>query len=418
VEAGIEAEVGRLLASAELWARLAADPAGDEGPLVFVAGWEDGHPGCAPIVAVDGGRDCRAHPALLVAAALRSRRAISDRCPGGTRLLAFPAPSGSPDTAVVLRLDHEAADSAQPVPTGRAAIAAAHRLRSPGGLAAWQAEQRLRGAERQRTAAATLAQLVVTAEEFHRLYTAADRDLRAAAASTTGQDGVALETLLEAEDGRSRIAHELHDTAAQSIVGAHRFLAAARSALDGPEPRRASRHLDSADAALMTAIREVRHVLDTLVPPGLEELGIAGALQIHVRDNVPQDISVRLTGGLPRSSGWLEAGLFAIAAEAISNAVHHGHPSTIGIDLRASRGMGNITVTDDGVGFDPSAAVRRTHVGMGLAGMTRRATWLGGHVDVASRPGAGTTIRVNVPLARVAETGPPEDVTTGEAGAR
>ena len=55
-------------------------------------------------------------------------------------------------------------------------------------------------------------------------------------------------------------------------------------------------------------------------------------------------------------------------------------------------------MTDDGIGFDPAAARRRTQEGMGLIGMTRRASWLGGRVDVTSQPGAGATIRISAPL--------------------
>jgi signal transduction histidine kinase len=419
VEAGIESEVGRLLSGAELWARLERDPStGADGPLVLVAGWEDAFPGCGPFVAADGGRECRADPVALVAAALRSRRAVSDRCPFGTRLLAFPAPARSTDTAVVLRLDHEGGEFAEPAPGARAVLAAAHRLRAPGGLIAWQAEQRARGAERRRTAAAALAQMVTTTEEFHRLYTAADRDRQSASASVTRLDGVARETLRESEEARTRIAHELHDTAAQSMVGAHRFLAAAQTSLDGPDPARAARHLESADGALMTAIREVRHVLNTLVPPGLEELGLANALEIYVRDNVPDGVGAQVTGGLPRMEGWLEAGLFAMTVEAIRNAVAHAGATTIAIDLSTTRGSGIITVADDGVGFDPEAARRRSQEGLGLMGLTRRAGWLGGRVDVSSQPGDGTTIRICVPLGEAGGGGEIDGATTGGAETR
>jgi signal transduction histidine kinase len=109
-------------------------------------------------------------------------------------------------------------------------------------------------------------------------------------------------------------------------------------------------------------------------------------------------MTTEVVGELPRAENWLEAGLFAMAIEAISNAVQHAEATAIRIDLRASRGRGIISVTDDGIGFDPAAARRRTQEGMGLIGMTRRASWLGGRVDVTSRPSGGTTIRISVPL--------------------
>jgi signal transduction histidine kinase len=328
---------------------------------------------------------------------MRSGRAAADRCPFGIRMVAFPAPAGSRDSAVVLRLGTPESSEAD-LPSGRAILHAARRLRAPDGLRAWEAEQRARGAERRSTAAAALAQMIATTEEFHRLYTAADRDRASVESSMTRLDTLARETLRESEESRMAVAHNLHDTAGQSIVAAGRFLDAARAALASPRPESAELHLDAAQEQVRAAIREVRAVWNALVPRGLEELGLAEALRIHVGEAVPETTAVEVTGQLPRAEYWLEAGLFAMTAEAISNAVQHGQAAHVKIDLRASRGRGIITVTDDGVGFDPAAAHRRTLVGMGLIGMQRRAGWLGGRVDIVSRQGTGTTISITVPL--------------------
>jgi signal transduction histidine kinase len=410
VQPGTEAEITRILAGAELWVRLdravtqgdaRLDPAPAEapasGPLAMIAGWEDGFPACAPFVANDGGQECRACPLGLVGAVQRTHRAMAERCPFGIGLLVFPAPAGSRTSVGVLRLAPDSGEDGAPV-DGRAVLGAARRLRDPAGLAAWQVQQRARGAERRRTAAAALAQMIATTEEFHRLYTTADRDRGTAEQAATRLDTLARETLRDSEKARTDIAHTLHDTAAQSMVSAHRFMEAARASLSGPRPETAPRHLDAAQERLLAAIREVRLVLNTLVPPGLEELGIANALRIYVRDNVPETIETQVTGDLTRVENWLEAGLFAMTVEAISNAVQHAEARVIRIDLRASRGRGIISITDDGIGFDPAAARRRTQEGMGLIGMTRRASWLGGRVDVTSRPGGGTTIRISAPL--------------------
>ena len=429
MQPGTEAEINRILAGAELWVRLdrtgvqdtvaAASPGAlggverdpvQEGPVVLVAGWEDAHAACAPFVANDGGLDCRGCAVGLVSAVLRSHRASVDRCRFGIQMLGFPAPAGSRDSAAVLRLGTaEAGDPERP--TGEAVLRAARRMRRPAGLAAWQAEQRARGAERRRTAAAALAQMIATTEEFHRLYTTADRDRASSEQAATRLDSLARETLRELDEARIQIVYALHDTAAQSMVSAHRFLEAARTSLTGPRPEAAPRHLDAAQERLLTAIREVRVVLNTLVPPGLEELGLANALEIYLRDSVPSTIATEITGELPRTEGWLEAGLFAMAVEAIGNAVQHAEATRIRIGLRASRGRGIITVTDDGVGFEPAAAQRRTGEGMGLIGMTRRASWLGGRVDVMSRPGSGTTIRISASLVEADDTDDTDDTT-------
>jgi len=411
VQPGIEAEITRILAGAQLWVRLdaAVTEPGDArpdasppdaavaGPLAMIAGWEDGLPACAPFVANDGGGECRACPVGLVGAVERTHRAMAERCPFGIGLLAFPAPAASRDSVGVLRLAPDTGEDGPPV-AGLAVLGAARQLRNPRSLVAWQVQQRTRGAERRRTAAAALAQMIATTEEFHRLYTTADRDRGSAEQAATRLDTLARETLRDSELARTDIAHTLHDTAAQSMVSAHRFMEAARASLTGPRPEAAPRHLDAAQERLLAAIREVRLVLNTLVPPGLEELGIANALRIYVRDNVPETIETQVAGELTRAENWLEAGLFAMTVEAISNAVQHAEARLIRIDLRASRGRGIISITDDGTGFDPAAARRRTQEGMGLIGMTRRASWLGGRVDVTSRPGGGTTIRITAPL--------------------
>lgn len=411
MQQGPEPDTNRVLAGAEHWVRLdRASPPGSAagawpGPsepgadvaLVLAAGWEDGHQPCAPFVAPDGGQACRGCSIGVVTTVMRTRRAALDRCAFGIRLLAFPAPAGATDSVAVLRLGGPESSEAD-LPSGQAILHAARRLRSPQGLTSWAAEQRARGAERRRTAAAALAQMIATTEEFHRLYTAADRDRASVESSMTRLDTLARETLRESEESRVAVAHALHDTAGQSAVAAHRFLDAARASLAGPHPETAGRHLDAAQEHLTLAIREIRAVLNGLVPPGLEELGLVKALTGFVDERVPKAIATEVTGHLPRAEYWLEAGLFAMAAEAITNAVAHAEASRIKIDLRASRGRGIITVTDDGIGFDPAAAHRRTLEGMGLIGMARRANWLGGRVDVTSQPGAGTTIRISVPL--------------------
>jgi signal transduction histidine kinase len=261
-------------------------------------------------------------------------------------------------------------------------------------------EQGLDGAEARRleTALAALAQMTATAEAFRERLEAANQGQSTAELSATRMDGLARETLRDAEAGRVRIAHELHDRAAQGMVSAHRFLEAAEGALARDRSEQAAAYIEAAHTGLMAAIGDVRRVLNTLVPPGLEELGVANALQIHVRDQVPAGIAASVTGSLPRAEGWLEARLFAMAAEAIRNAVMHARPTSIRIALSALRGTAIITVGDDGAGFDPAAAPRQTEEGMGLIGMARQASWVGGQVDIASVLGEGTTVRITVPL--------------------
>jgi signal transduction histidine kinase len=255
-------------------------------------------------------------------------------------------------------------------------------------------------ARRLETALAALAQMTATAEAFQRRYEAAGRGGPTTEPGLAGGDGIVPEALRDVEAERTRMAHDLHDTVAQGMVSAHRFLEAAEAALEQDRPEQARAYVEAAHAGLMAAIGDTRRVLNTLVPPGLEELGVANALEVYARDRVPAGIDASVEGSLPRAEGWLEARLFAMAAEAIRNAVVHGRPATIRIALSALRGTAIITVGDDGVGFEPGAARGGTEEGMGLSSMARQAGWLGGRVEVASAPGEGTTVRISVPLPR------------------
>ena len=111
-----------------------------------------------------------------------------------------------------------------------------------------------RDRERADTATAALAQLVATSEEFQRRATAAE----AVARATQG----------EARLGNERVAHALHDTVAQSLVSAHRFLEAARASMAADRPDAASEQLESAQAAVLEAIAELRTVIDGLTGVG------------------------------------------------------------------------------------------------------------------------------------------------------
>ena len=433
------AEVDRLLAGAELWAATppvperappSDEPPDDVSPRelaaagapVLVAGWEDGHLFCQAVCTTDVGLAfCRRCPTRVARRALGSGRASSGRCPAGVRMLAFPVPARESGRVAVLRVappaPREAAAVAGSVRVSPAALRraardadpssardvmlAARRLRDAGGLLEWQVRQRDRGADRRRTATAALAQMIATSEEFHDLYRASERQRHELDRNQRRLERLAREALRATDAERARIAHQIHDTAAQSMVSAYRFLDAARARSTGlSEP--ADALLREASDRVRTAIQEVRAVLDDLLPPGLEELGLAEALRIRLRDLTADAGAVGVaTGDLPRLEGWVEQALYGMAGEAISNAIRHGGAKHISISLREWRRRAIIVIVDDGRGFEPATVARRRgDEGLGLLGMTRQARWLGGRMDLTSRPGPGTRVRISIPLER------------------
>jgi len=74
--------------------------------------------------------------------------------------------------------------------------------------------------------------------------------------------------------------------------------------------------------------------------------------------------------------------------------VKHAGAAAVSVVLRCDPGLVCLQVTDDGAGFSPDTAT----LGFGLSGMAERAELVGGHLDVRSRPGRGTTIEARIPV--------------------
>ena len=225
-----------------------------------------------------------------------------------------------------------------PPPDGRAALAAARVLRDPARLFEWQIQQRTRGSDRRRTATAALAQMVATSEEFYELYRESQRQRRELERNQRRLDRLARQTLQASDLERARIAHQIHDTAAQSMVSAFRFLDAARAYAQSHPGNSVDEYLESASDRLVTAIKEVRAVLADLMPPGLEELGLAHAIRSRMKALTAESgIEMSLEGDLPRLDDWVEQALYGMTTEALTNAVRHSHARTVRVELRVAR---------------------------------------------------------------------------------
>jgi signal transduction histidine kinase len=453
-----ERTVVRHLAGAELWALIEVVPARagpaqsaadgtasqtSETAVALIAGWEDGEPFCATICSTDVGLQfCRRCPETLAARVLTTGRAAKGRCQAGGTLLGFPAPRGSRTTAAILRVgpasQREAAAVADrtrvapgalrraarqaPPADARAALSAARLLRDPAFLFEWQVQQRTRGSDRRRTAAAALAQMVATSEEFYELYRDSQKQRRELARNQHRLDQLARQTLQASDLERARIGHQIHDTAAQSMVSAFRFLDAARAYAAAHPGDSIDSYLEAASDRVVTAIKEVRAVLNDLVPPGLEELGLGQAIASRAKSLAAESgMDMTLEGELPRLDDWVEQALYGMAIEALTNAVHHSQAHSVRTHLRVSQGRAVITIIDDGQGFDPAAAERRRQGGgLGLLGITRQARWLGGVSSVKSSIGSGTVVRISIPIARHAASraGYPGTASDTAAGGR
>jgi signal transduction histidine kinase len=92
----------------------------------------------------------------------------------------------------------------------------------------------------------------------------------------------------------------------------------------------------------------------------------------------------------------VERELYRIAQEALQNALKHSGADVIALELDLDAAGSTLTVTDDGAGFDPADPLLRSQH-LGLTVMAERARAVGGRLELRSRPGEGTTVRVEVP---------------------
>jgi signal transduction histidine kinase len=197
------------------------------------------------------------------------------------------------------------------------------------------------------------------------------------------------------EDERARLARELHDDVTQ------------RLGLLAIEAGREERKLSTAVASPMRSMREglVRlsedvHALSyRLHPSVLEDLGLIEALKSEC-ERFSRTCTTVLKIDLPalpyNPRREVALCLFRIAQEALRNIARHAGASRAEVSLRHRGGALELTVRDDGVGFDPQDRSRR--VSLGLASMRQRALLLGGTVKVESFLGRGTAIIASIPL--------------------
>jgi signal transduction histidine kinase len=139
-----------------------------------------------------------------------------------------------------------------------------------------------------------------------------------------------------------------------------------------------------------TATREMRALLLELRPVGLAEAGLPAALDELAdtyRDRLGITVTTRIGPVVLNTEQ--EHALLRIAQEAVANAVRHGAPDTVTIELRDRV----LSVQDNGSGFDLGAPTG----GMGLALMRERAAEVGARLTVTSAPDAGTTVLVELP---------------------
>jgi two-component system sensor histidine kinase UhpB len=198
---------------------------------------------------------------------------------------------------------------------------------------------------------------------------------------------------------RTLIARELHDQIGQTLSAVKVNLEALyREMADPALLARVSEGI----AAVKRAVEQVQTLSFDLRPSLLDDLGLAAAVEAYARRQTESarlalDLAISVDGQVSKE---VEAACFRIVQEAVTNVVRHARAKRLEVDLRTDGSSLRLAVRDDGVGFDSRTLQVTGPVEhrLGLVGMSERAQYVGGELEIDARPGAGTLVCASFPL--------------------
>lgn len=196
---------------------------------------------------------------------------------------------------------------------------------------------------------------------------------------------------------RERIGQDLHDGIIQALYGVGLFLEDVPDLMDSDRPEAEAR-VDRAIDAIHESIRDIRGFIFGLRDEASGEDSLAEGLR-RLGSELARGSSAAVTVSAPVDPVMDAADVAQVlrfTREALSNVTRHASASNVEVRLDTREDGVELRIIDDGRGFDPSAPPPPGHHGLG--NMRARAAELGATLDVDSRPGGGTTVRLWVPL--------------------
>jgi signal transduction histidine kinase len=210
-----------------------------------------------------------------------------------------------------------------------------------------------------------------------------------------------LEHLVSAqEEERRRIAVDVHDDSIQAMAAIGVRLQIMRRRAASPE---VAEQLAQIEDSVTDTISRLRALLFRLEAAPVEQVGLARAIMRYVAEVFPGgEPLTRVTSTVTKElDSAMQIVLYRVAQEALSNVLKHAQATNVTVALTDAVGGVQLTVTDNGLGFSPSEAIRHALPGhLGMRSMHERAVVAGGSLEVDSQPGAGTTIRCWLPEVR------------------
>ncbi len=198
------------------------------------------------------------------------------------------------------------------------------------------------------------------------------------------------------EAERRQIARELHDEIGQALTGIKLLLGMSARNLNNE----AKSSLDEAQSLVVDLIGQVRQISLDLRPAMLDDLGLVPALLWHFERYSNQtgvQVDFKHAEVNCRFDPNVETAAYRIIQEALTNAARYAVTDQVQVRLSVPNDVLYLRIEDQGVGFDPELKLAAA-ASNGLSGMQERAALLDGELIIASSPGAGTQISVELPV--------------------
>jgi signal transduction histidine kinase len=201
--------------------------------------------------------------------------------------------------------------------------------------------------------------------------------------------------VLAAEQERRRLRADLHDGLGPALAGLGLLVDRAQNRLRAGEA--VDDDLLALRQGLRTTVVDVRGLVEGLRPPAIDDLGLYGALAAlgaGLTDPADLQLDLDLPEGRPSLPAAVEVAAYRVAQEALTNVVRHSSATRCRLRATVAADGLELSVSDDGRGFDASRVNGR---GVGLGGMAERAREIGGSVEVGRNDEGGTTVMVRLP---------------------
>jgi two-component system sensor histidine kinase DegS len=215
--------------------------------------------------------------------------------------------------------------------------------------------------------------------------------------------GPTVTRVIEAQENeRQRLARQMHDGPAQALTNLI-LQAEICERLFDTDPARARAELGNLKNAVNATFQRMRGFIFNLRPMMLDDLGLSPTLRQYVQDleeKTTLSINLTATGKETRLPSAIEVTIFRIVQELLTNVQEHAHASHVQVILDIGDELVQLSVEDDGSGFDvnDTLAVARQRKGLGISMVQERVEMLNGQVQFESRIGRGTKVKLQIPL--------------------